>query len=153
MLTTAGFTRKMLSLTDIKREDNMLAVTGLYTGILAVMMFVLAYMTSARRREAKISLGSGDDEIMERRSRAFGNFIEFVPMLILLMAVFEIQGYPTVYVHSLGIVTLAGRLFHALGMTGKLTIINGRFAGAFLTYMSLLLAGGFLIYNNILHML
>jgi len=131
----------------------MLTITGLYTGILAVMMFVLAYMTSARRREAKINLGTGGDEIMERRSRAFGNFTEFVPMLILLMAIFELQGYPTVYVHILGIVTVIGRLFHALGMTGKLTIINGRFAGAFLTYMSLLLAGGFLFYNSILHMM
>jgi len=131
----------------------MLAITGFYTGILAIMMFVLAYMTSARRREAKINLGTGNDEIMERRSRAFGNFTEFVPMLILLMAIFELQGYPTVYVHILGIVTVIGRLFHALGMTKVLTIINGRFAGAFLTYMSLLLAGGFLLYNSILHMM
>jgi len=131
----------------------MLSVTGLYAGILAVMMFVLAYMTSARRREAKINLGTGDDEIMERRSRAFGNFTEFVPMLILLMAIFELQGYPTVYVHILGVVTVIGRLFHALGMMGKFTIINGRFAGSVLTYFSLLLAGGFLLYNSILHMM
>jgi uncharacterized membrane protein YecN with MAPEG domain len=131
----------------------MLAVTGLYAGILAVMMFVLAYMTSARRREARISLGTGDDAIMEKRSRAFGNFIEFVPMMLLLMAIIEVQGHRPLVIHIFGIAIVAGRLFHAMGMTGVLKAVNGGFVGAILTYLSLLLAGAFLLYNSIIHML
>ncbi|PCJ38139.1 MAG: glutathione S-transferase [Alphaproteobacteria bacterium] len=131
----------------------MLQITALYAGILALIMVFLAYKTSARRREAKISLGTGDDAIMEKRSRAFGNFIEFVPMMILLMAIIEIQEHRPVIIHIFGIATVAGRLFHAMGMTGVLKAVNGRFVGAILTYLSLLLAGAFLLYNSIMHML
>lgn len=126
----------------------MLAVTSLYTAILALIMVVLAYQTSARRKSAKINLGTGNDDIMERRSRAFGNFTEFTPMFILLMAMIEIQGYGTNYVHILGMVTVFSRIFHALGMTNSITIINGRFVGAILAYVSLLVAGGFVLYHS-----
>ncbi|MCF6196492.1 MAG: MAPEG family protein [Emcibacter sp.] len=131
----------------------MLQVTSLYAGILALIMVFLAYKTSARRREAKINLGTGGDVIMEKRSRAFGNFIEFVPMMILLMAIIEVQGHRPLIIHIFGIVTVAGRLFHAMGMSGVLKAVNGRFVGAILTYLSLLLAGAFLLYNSIIHML
>lgn len=126
----------------------MLTITALYTSILALIMLFLAYKTSARRTEAKINLGTGNDDIMEMRSRAFGNFIEFVPMFILLMALIEIQGYGTIYVHILGITTVIGRILHALGMTKSISIINGRFVGAILTYISLLAAGGFVLYHS-----
>lgn len=131
----------------------MLQVTGLYTAILALIMFVLAYRTSSRRREAKINLGTGNDEIMERRSRAFGNFIEFVPMMILLMAMIEMQGHKAIYVHILGITTVVARLLHALGMTGAIKVINGRFVGSLLSYLYLLVAGGFLLYNSVSQMM
>lgn len=131
----------------------MLAITSLYTGILALIMIFLAYRTSARRTQAKINLGTGNDEIMERRSRAFGNFIEFAPMFILLMAMIEVQGYGTVYVHILGIITVIGRVLHALGMTHSIKIINGRFVGAILTYLSLLVAGAFLLYQSVSQMM
>lgn len=131
----------------------MLAITSLYTAILAIIMFVLAYMTSARRKEAQINLGTGNDDIMERRSRAFGNFIEFVPMLILLMAMIEIQGYGNDYVHILGIITVLSRIFHALGMTNSISVINGRFVGAILAYFSLLVGGVFVLYQSAMQMM
>ncbi len=126
----------------------MLVITALYTSILAFIMLFLAYKTSARRTEAKINLGTGNDDLMERRSRAFGNFIEFVPMFILLMAMMEVQGYGTIYVHILGITTVVGRILHALGMTNSIKIINGRFVGAILAYLSLLVAGAFVLYMS-----
>ena len=131
----------------------MLIVTALYTAILALIMIFLAYMTSARRKEAKINLGTGNDDVMERRSRAFGNFIEFTPMFILLMAMIEMQGYGTEYVHALGIVTVIGRILHAMGMTKSIKIINGRFVGAILTYISLFVAGAFVLYQSVSQMM
>ncbi len=131
----------------------MLEITAFYTGILALIMVFLAYKTSARRREAKINLGIGDDRIMERRSRAFGNFIEFVPMMILLMAMIELQGHKALFIHMLGVAIIVARLFHALGITGALKAVNGRFLGSLLSYIILLLAGGFLLINGILQMM
>ena len=131
----------------------MLAITALYTSILALIMIVLAYNTSARRKEAKINLGTGNDGVMERRSRAFGNFTEFVPMVILLMAMIEVQGYGADYVHILGIITVIARVLHALGMTNSIKIINGRFVGALLTYISLFAAGAFVLYQSVSQMM
>ncbi len=131
----------------------MLAITAFYTGILALIMVFLAYRTSVRRLEAKINLGTGDDRIMEQRSRAFGNFIEFVPMMILLMAMIELQGHKAMFIHILGSAIVVARLFHALGITGKLKAVNGRFLGSLLSYIILILAGGFLLVNGILQMM
>ncbi|VAW01003.1 hypothetical protein MNBD_ALPHA01-2453 [hydrothermal vent metagenome] len=131
----------------------MLTITAFYTGILALIMVFLAYRTSARRLEAKINLGVGDDRIMEQRSRAFGNFIEFVPMMILLMAMIELQGHKAMFIHILGSAIVIARLFHALGITGKLKAVNGRFLGSLLSYIILLLAGVFLLVNGILQMM
>ncbi len=131
----------------------MLEITAFYTGILALIMVFLAYKTSARRLEAKINLGIGEDRIMEQRSRAFGNFIEFVPMMILLMAMIELQGHKAMFIHILGSAIVVARLFHALGITGKLKAVNGRFLGSLLSYIILLLAGGFLLVNGILLMM
>ena len=131
----------------------MLVVTALYTAILVLIMVFLAYKTSSRRMEAKISLGTGNDDVMECRSRAFGNFVEFVPMMIILMAIIEIQGQQAVYVHILGITTVIARIFHAMGITGFLKAVNGRFIGSLLTYLMLMVGGFFLLYISIIQLM
>ena len=131
----------------------MLHITALYTAILILFMLFLAYKTSARRQEAKINFGTGDDKVMECRSRAFGNFIEFVPMMILLMGMLELQSVETWIVHLLGISIIVARVLHALGITDTLKTPNGRFWGATISYAILLLGGCFLLYTTVSQMI
>lgn len=128
----------------------MLATTGLYTAILALIMVFLAYKTSARRLEVKINIGTGNDDIMEKRMRAFGNFTEYVPMLLLLMAVSELQGVASQYLHVFGLVIILSRVLHALGMAGVMPVLQGRFSGTVLTFLLLLVGGLSLLYHSVM---
>ncbi len=128
----------------------MLQVTGLYTGILALLMLFLAYKTAMARGTYKVNIGTGDNPEMEKKIRVFGNFIEYVPMLILLMAVSEIQGQQSIYLHAFGSATVLARILHATGLSGSMPALKGRLVGASLTLLLLLLGGGSLVYHSLM---
>jgi len=128
----------------------MLQVTGLYTAILAVIMVFLAYRTAKGRGKLKVNLGTGNDPEMEKKVRAFGNFIEYVPMLILLMAVSEMQGLASYYLHAFGIATILARVLHAIGISGVKPALKGRFRGTLLTFLLLLVGSGSLLYHSVM---
>ncbi len=127
----------------------MLQLTGLYTAILALIMVILAFNTSAGRIKHRIDLGTGDDPDMEKRLRAFGNFIEYVPMLILLMAVSELQGRASLHLHIFGTLIVLTRVLHALGMRGVMPSLKGRYLATIMTYLLLLIGGGALLFNSV----
>ncbi len=128
----------------------MLQVTGLYTAILALIMVFLTYKTATGRHKHKVNLGTGNDPEMERKVRVFGNFIEYVPMLILLMAVGEIQGQSSSYLHVFGAGIVLSRLLHAIGMSDALPALHGRYIGTVSTFLLLLVGGGSLLYHSVI---
>ena len=65
------------------------AVTLLYASILGAVMTVIGVRVSLRRRSKLVSLGDGGDKDLLARTRAFGNLIEYVPMILLLMGFAE----------------------------------------------------------------
>lgn len=131
----------------------MLQVTGLYSGILALIMVVLAFNTASSRGKHKVSLGNGGNKEMEKKVRSFGNFIEYVPMLLILMAVHEFQGMATNLLHGFGITIVVTRLLHALTLLGVLPGFKGRMIGALGTFLMLLVAGGMLVYSSVMAMM
>jgi uncharacterized membrane protein YecN with MAPEG domain len=114
-------------------------VTPFYAGLLALWFFVLSARVMQRRQDG-IWLGDGGDPRMLRVIRGHGNFAEYVPLILLLMAMLEL-GRTSIYVlHALGIALLVSRLLHgyALGFTEFFKF--GRFVGAALTMIVLLVA-------------
>ena len=67
-----------------------LVVTPVYAGILAFMYLYLAFAVIRRRYRDHISLGDGGDASFLRTMRAHGNFAEYVPIALLLMAMAEL---------------------------------------------------------------
>jgi len=128
----------------------MLPITALYTAILALLMAFLAYKTATTRGKEKVNLGAGDSKIMEKSMRAFGNFIEYVPMIILLMAMLELQGISPDLLHTMGISTVVARILHAMGITDTMPALKGRFVGASLTLLILVASAGYLLYISIM---
>jgi len=61
-------------------------------------------------------LGSGGNEDLERAIRAQGNFAEYAPFGIILVACLELNGAPWWLVAIPGIALIIGRLIHAKGM-------------------------------------
>jgi len=79
---------------------------------------------------AKIGLGTGGDADLELRVRAHGNFIESVPMALVLLLLFEHSGAEAIYVHAAGVLLLASRIAHAYGLSRTAGRSIGRFYGA-----------------------
>ena len=68
------------------------------------------------RRKNKVGLGSGGHEDLERAIRTQGNFAEYVPFGIILVACLELNSAPWCLVAIPGIALIIGRLIHAKGM-------------------------------------
>ena len=113
-------------------------VTTLYAAILGILLVVLSDLVSRIRKKAKISLGSSGDPILERAVRAHGNFVEYVPLALILLLLLETQGAGTGMLHALGGTLLAGRLLHVYGMVRPDSIVAGRFWGTGLTWLMIL---------------
>ena len=76
----------------------------------------LSFAVIGLRRKNKVGLGSGGYEDLERAIRAQGNFAEYVPFGIILIACLELNGAPWWLVAILGITLITGRLIHAKGI-------------------------------------
>jgi len=90
---------------------------ALYVGIFGLMLIVLSLRVSLVRRDARIALGDGEDVILRRRIRAHGNFVEFVPMALLLLALAEHTGLGALFIHIFGLILLVARIAHAYGIS------------------------------------
>ena len=123
-----------------------LPVTLLYAGLLGLWMSVLSIRVPLRRGALDIPFGDGGDLSLASRIRAFGNFIEYVPMFLVLLGLLEGAGTSTVWLHGLGIGMLASRVLHGLVYVAapKLTVPQqvGRGIAAMSTWLLLLGAAG-----------
>lgn len=91
--------------------------SAFYAGILVIMAVALALNTAFRRMETKTALG-GDDSVLLKRSRAFGNLIEHAPLMIILLILMEYRG-SEFFVHIFGIGFVLSRIAHAYGIIAE----------------------------------
>ena len=134
---------------------NLLPITSMVAAVLACLMFVLTALVSMRRVElgkqsgdiAKFVFGHGDDETLRRRIRAFGNFMEYTPVGLILFALIEFQGAGNSLLWWLGAAFVIGRLLHALGMLFSPRFPLPRAIGMFATYATLLVPAGWMLIN------
>jgi uncharacterized membrane protein YecN with MAPEG domain len=91
-------------------------ITGFYLGILALLYVVLGLQVSRLRRGHRVVFGDGDNIKLRSAIRAHGNFAEYVPIIVLLVAMLEMSGLPAMRVHLLMGGLLVARLLHPLGM-------------------------------------
>ena len=92
-------------------------VTPIFAALLGLIFFFLSLRTSLVRRRAKVSLGDGGDAGLQMAIRAHGNFIEYVPISLLLLAFLEMRTVSIYGVIVLGVLLVAGRCFHAIGIS------------------------------------
>ena len=60
--------------------------------------------------------GDGDNIKLRSAIRAHANFVEYVPIIVLMVAMLEMSGMPALRVHLLMGALLVARLLHPLGM-------------------------------------
>lgn len=93
-----------------------LTITPLYALPLALLALALWARVTAIRARSGVSIGDGGDVALHERIRQHGNFIETVPLVLILMALAEGQGVAPVWLHAAGALLLAGRILHPLGL-------------------------------------
>ena len=64
----------------------------------------------------RVVFGDGDNIKLRSAIRAHANFAEYVPIIVLMVALLEMSGMPTARVHLLMGALLVARLLHPLGM-------------------------------------
>lgn len=119
------------------------SVVLLYTSLLALLLLALSYNVVRLRQQHQVGIGTGAVQALERAVRAHANFCEYVPMALLLLALIEFGGnVPAWALHVLGLLLLAGRVSHAVGLSRSAGASRARVIGTVLTWAVLLVAGG-----------
>ena len=118
----------------------MVGITAFYAAILSLLFVWLSRNVIASRRRQRVPLGDGGHPDLLRRMRAQGNFAEYAPFALVLMAFGEIQGLYPIVVHLLGLMLLAGRCLHAYGVSRTPENFRFRVTGMALTFGVLSLA-------------
>ncbi|MCX7544415.1 MAPEG family protein [Marinicella gelatinilytica] len=116
----------------------MLIVTALYASLLALIVLWLSYNVVNFRRKKQVDLGDGGHDEGIRHIRAHQNTLEYVPIIIILMAVYEINNGLPLLLHISGIVLVIARIIYPLGLVAKKGASFGRFYGTLFTWLVLL---------------
>ncbi len=119
----------------------MVPITGLYTGLCALIVLALSFRASMARKNNKVGLGDGNNLAVQLAVRAQANAVEYIPILLILLATYELNGGTSSIAHGFGIAIVVVRLVHAIGFTEGTS--PGRFWGAVGTYVLLAVMGVF----------
>ena len=93
-----------------------LPITLCLAAAAALINIWLAMRTGKLRGSEKVSVGDGGKDNLVRRMRAQANFIEQVPLTLILVAAVELAGKGGQWLAPAGAVFLIGRICHAFGM-------------------------------------
>ena len=91
----------------------MLKITAIYASILTFVYLKLTYNVISLRRENKVSLGDGGLKDLQQAIRSHGNFAEYVPLGLILLACLEANRIHWTIVLLLGGFFTVGRLYYA----------------------------------------
>ncbi|MEM7302802.1 MAG: MAPEG family protein [Pseudomonadota bacterium] len=126
----------------------MLPLTGLYAAILTLMMIGLAAHVIILRGKSGISLMQGDSLALAERMRRHGNFIETVPVALILMGISELQGLSSFWLHAMGGALVAGRAIHPFGIHHDQPANPARIIGFVLTMVAMLVAVAWILWRS-----
>lgn len=114
---------------------NPLTVTATIAALHALLLIALSMRVGVVRHQKKIWLLDGGDQQLTRALRVQGNFIEYVPITLLLLALVEYhRAASTTLLWWMGGGLLLARLVHAISLSLSTTAI-GRGVGANLTFL------------------
>ncbi|WP_303980730.1 MAPEG family protein [Dongia mobilis] len=117
-----------------------MTITPLYAGPLALLFLILSLRVIGRRRMLQVGLGDGGDPDLARRIRVAANCGEYIPLVLILMVLAELQGATHFLLHATGAALLAGRALHAYGVSHAPENYRYRTTGMILTIAALVTA-------------
>jgi uncharacterized protein len=113
-------------------------ITTFYAALFAPLLIFLAVRIIRTRRAARIGIGHAENTELLRAIRAHGNFTEYVPLALILLALAESNGAMPLILHACGLALLAGRCIHAYGISQRQEPLKFRVTGMAMTFSVLL---------------
>jgi uncharacterized membrane protein YecN with MAPEG domain len=117
------------------------SITSAYLALLALLYTVLAVQVGRLRQRDRATFGDNGSLQLRSAIRAHANFIEYVPIITLMVAMLEMSGLAASWVHLLMGALLVSRLLHPLGMYAAPDTLQfriGRVGGITITFILLL---------------
>lgn len=116
-----------------------LTITALYASLLALVFLFLSFNIIRLRFKLKVGVGDGGERTLIKAVRAHGNFSEYIPLALILLAGYELSNANVVLLHTLGATLLVGRILHAVGLSKSIGTSMPRFVGMISTFVVLLI--------------
>lgn len=120
-----------------------LPITALYAGVFAIFALFLSFKAGSFRGKSGISVLYGEPANLElaEKVRVHQNFLEYVPMIVILMGAIELNGGSATFLHIIGVALVIARIAHAVGLKHDNMGHPGRLVGAGGTALITLVAG------------
>ncbi len=125
--------------------SNPITITSLYAGLCALLFVVISLRVIFVRRANRVSLGTGGNDVLERRMRAQGNAAEYMPIALILLVAAELGGAPDLLLHAFGAVFLLGRMMHAYAFSFTDGHMGFRVSGMHLTIWPIMIMASYLV--------
>ena len=109
-----------------------LPITLFYAGIFAIFALLLSFMAGSARGKSGVSILFGDpvDMKLAEKVRRHQNFLEYVPIFLIVFAALEINGVSSLFLYIVGDLMIVSRIFHAFGLHHDNMGHIGRLIGA-----------------------
>lgn len=101
-------------------------ITSLYASLLAILFLILSIHVIKARRHYQVALGHSQEDELQKRIRAQGNFIEYTPLFLIMLLLAELNQLYTIAIHTFGIAFLLGRILHSYGLTRQEVYEEGK---------------------------
>lgn len=115
-------------------------IAGFFIALHGLLLLVLSAAVVRQRMANRVVFGDGEVAPLQRAIRVQANFLEYVPMCLLILAALEWLQAPAMLLFGLGSALFVGRVLHALGLSQTRGTSKGRMIGAVITFAVLLIS-------------
>ena len=124
-----------------------LAITGLYSSLLVIVYMLLSFNVIRLRLTRKVGIGSNGIKSIDQAIRAHGNFAEYVPLALIMLAALELSHFDQTWLHVFGASLLVSRVLHAIGLIKSAGATLPRQIGALITFAVMLVMAISFLFN------
>lgn len=122
--------------------DHIAFITPIYAGFFGIMLVMLSWrVTKLRRKHEGNKMREIGHNELTAAVRAQGNFVEYLPMALLLMWMLETMQARPMIVHALGVMLIVARMMHLHGLNEPSGDGITRRLGTRLTWLQIVMAG------------
>jgi uncharacterized membrane protein YecN with MAPEG domain len=105
-------------------------ITSFYSGLCALIVIALIFQVERQRFRHRIGFGDGGKEKLALVIRVHANAVENIPLALILLLLWELNGGPRWGLHLAGAGLVVSRVLHAWGFSHSSGKSFGRSAGA-----------------------